>query len=106
MHPASESEVSTILSTDRESIYPNPKPMEFLTLPGTSCAPDDSHGAGQHYEYNHEREEDWLGRMNGPIARFAMSEGLPCLPAWRDMAYTKLKRNTGDDRRGLTENAC
>ena len=80
MRPPSESEVSTILSTDREdeSSRPAPTLMEYLALRGPSQHYI-SHGHPEHYNY--EREVDWLGGMNGPITRYALSQGLACLPA-------------------------
>ena len=93
MRPASESEVSTILSTDREDESGRHAPLltEYLALPGPSQYHTSSHELGRDYEhYGQEREADWLGGINGQITRYAMSQGLACMHTGTGVADPRL----------------
>ena len=93
MRPASESEVSTILSNDREDESGRHAPIltEYLALSGPSQHYTSSHEHRRDYKhYGQERDADWLNGINGPITRYAMSQGLACLPTWTEVADPRL----------------
>ena len=72
--------------------------MDYLALRGPSQRYD---SPGHTENYNYEREADWLGGMNGPITRYALSQGLACLPATLNSAAVPTGRQMTS--RGDTE---